>query len=110
LFTLLETADPNTMSDNDKRQELIKQVGDALNLGSEKLVKDLDLYRSNLEKVEQARQMMKDLVEAERKKKEQRKNPPKSDAAAYAAEDGQDAPKAEDETNNSSTEANSEAN
>jgi photosystem II biogenesis protein Psp29 len=113
IFTLLETADPAAMSDNEKRQELIKQVGEAIKLGEEKLSKDLDLYRSNLEKVEQARQMMKDLVEAERKKKEQRDNPPKSDAAAYASDDAQDVDGGkppEDETNNSSTEANSEAN
>jgi photosystem II biogenesis protein Psp29 len=113
IFTLLESADPNTMSDNDKRQELIKQVGDALNLGEEKLSKDLDLYRSNLEKVEQARQMMKDLVEAERKKKEQKKNPPKVDDAAHTAEAPQDSVNSnsngssEGETN---TGANSEAN
>ncbi|MEE3715356.1 photosystem II biogenesis protein Psp29 [Tumidithrix elongata RA019] len=70
IFTLLEIVDPEAIADNDKRQDLIKQVGEALKIGSERLFKDLDLYRSNLEKVAQARQMMADLVEAEKKKRQ----------------------------------------
>jgi photosystem II biogenesis protein Psp29 len=70
LFTLLEMAEPQSITDNDKRQALIDQVGNTLNIGAERLSKDLDLYRSNLEKLEQGRQMMADLAEAERKKRD----------------------------------------
>jgi photosystem II biogenesis protein Psp29 len=70
LFALLETADPQTIANNDRRQELLKQVGTTLNLGEDRLLKDIDLYRSTLDKVEQSRQMMADMVEAERKKRE----------------------------------------
>jgi photosystem II biogenesis protein Psp29 len=70
LYALLETADPEEIANNERRQELLKQVGAALNLGEDRLTKDIDLYRSTLEKVEQSRQMMADLVEAERKKRE----------------------------------------
>ncbi|MGE5656123.1 MAG: photosystem II biogenesis protein Psp29, partial [Actinomycetota bacterium] len=38
----------------------------------EKVTKDLDLYRSNLEKMAQVRIVMEDALQAERKKREQR--------------------------------------
>ncbi|AFY75172.1 photosystem II biogenesis protein Psp29 [Synechococcus sp. PCC 7502] len=72
VFILLETADPEAIADQDKRQALITQVGDTLKINSERLLKDLDLYRSNLEKIQQGRQMMEDMVEAERKKREKK--------------------------------------
>lgn len=70
IFTLLEVALPEVIADPEKRQALLTQVGDTLKISSERLLKDLDLYRSNLEKVQQNRQMMDDMVEAERKKRE----------------------------------------
>jgi photosystem II biogenesis protein Psp29 len=81
VFTLLELADAQTLADNDKRQELIKQVGETLKVGSDRLFRDLDLYRSNLEKVAQARQMMADLVEAEQKKRQKQAEQNASKAA-----------------------------
>jgi photosystem II biogenesis protein Psp29 len=70
LFTLLEIAVPDDIADSTKRQELINQVGTTLQIGADRLSKDIDLYRSNLEKILQTRQMMADMVEAERKKRE----------------------------------------
>lgn len=71
LYTLITKLEP----DSDKQIEILKQCCHALypNQGNEspadRFLRDLDLYRSNLEKVQQARQMMADLVEAEKKKK-----------------------------------------
>jgi photosystem II biogenesis protein Psp29 len=76
IFTLLELALPETIANKDQNQALITQVSTTLKINSERLLKDLDLYRSNLEKVQQNRQMMDDMVEAERKKRE--KQAPKS--------------------------------
>ncbi len=70
VFTLLEITSPELIADSEQRQALITQVSAALNLSSERVLKDLDLYRSNLEKIQQNRQMMADMVEAERKKRE----------------------------------------
>lgn len=70
LFTLLEAADSEATANTEQRQELLKQVEKILNLGEDRLLKDIDLYRSTLDKVEQSRQMMADMVEAERKKRE----------------------------------------
>ncbi len=72
LYALLEIGDPEAIADNAKREELVKLVGETLKIGSDRLLKDIDLYRSNLDKIEQARQMIADMVEAERKKRSQK--------------------------------------
>jgi photosystem II biogenesis protein Psp29 len=72
LYALLEISDPEASADNAKREELLKLVGESFKLGSDRLIKDIDLYRSNLDKIEQARQMIADMVEAERKKRTQK--------------------------------------
>ncbi|MDX1977820.1 MAG: photosystem II biogenesis protein Psp29, partial [Pseudanabaenaceae cyanobacterium bins.68] len=66
LYTLLELCQPEATQN--RRQELLTQVGNLLKVG-DRCTKDIDLYLSNLEKIEQGRQMMADLAEAERKKK-----------------------------------------
>ncbi len=72
LYALLEISDFEAIADSTKREELIKLVGDILKFGNDRLSKDIDLYRSNLDKIEQARQMIADMVEAERKKRSQK--------------------------------------
>ncbi len=72
LFTLLETADPDMVKDETQRTEALKQVCTALKISEDKIQKDLELYRSNLEKMAQARIVMEDALQAERKKREER--------------------------------------
>jgi photosystem II biogenesis protein Psp29 len=72
LYTLLEQADSELVKDEKQRTEALKQISDALHLPEEKLQKDLELYRSNLEKMAQARIVMEDAIIADRKKREQR--------------------------------------
>lgn len=80
LYTLLEASDLDLAKDEQRRTETLKQVGAALHISEEKFLKDIDLYRSNLEKMAQARLLMDDLLQAERKKREKRaadkENPP----------------------------------
>ncbi len=85
VYALLEISDPDAIADNTKREEILKLVGETLKFGSDRLLKDIDLYRSNLDKIEQARQMIADMVEAERKKRSQRD-------AASTAESNSDIP------------------
>jgi len=85
LYALLEISDPEVVADNTKREEVLKLVGETLKFGSDRLLKDIDLYRSNLDKIEQARQMIADMVEAERKKRAQKE-------AATTAESTSDTP------------------
>jgi photosystem II biogenesis protein Psp29 len=72
LYTLLETADPDSVKDAKQLGETLTQIGTALNLPADKLQKDLELYRSNLEKMVQVRLLVEDTIKAERKKREQR--------------------------------------
>jgi photosystem II biogenesis protein Psp29 len=83
LFTILEQAAPDLLKDEKKRQAAVVQIGEAMHLPTDKIQKDLDSYRSNLDKLVQMEAVMGDLAEAERKKREKRAQE-KADAAAKA--------------------------
>jgi photosystem II biogenesis protein Psp29 len=72
LYTLLELADPDLVKDETAQTEALKQVCATLNLPQDKIHKDLELYRSNLEKMSQAIIVMEDALKAERKKRDER--------------------------------------
>lgn len=72
LFTLLEIVDTELINEQEKRTEALKKVCQALHLLEDKLLKDIDLYLNNLERVAQARSAMEDTLKAMRKKREQR--------------------------------------
>jgi photosystem II biogenesis protein Psp29 len=84
LFTILEQAAPDILKDEKQREAAIVQIGEGLHLPTEKVQKDLDTYRSNLDKLVQMEAVMADLAEAERKKREKREQA-KVEAAASAA-------------------------
>lgn len=86
LYALLEISDPEAIADPAKREAAVKLVGETLKFGSDRLLKDIDLYRSNLDKIEQARQMIADMVEAERKKRAQKESATTVVATDVAAE------------------------
>ncbi|AFY78656.1 photosystem II biogenesis protein Psp29 [Pleurocapsa sp. PCC 7327] len=73
LYTLLAEADPDILRDPEKRDRTLKEVTEALHLSPEKLQKDLDLYRSNLDKMDQLLKVLEEALEAERKKRQQQK-------------------------------------
>ncbi|MGC9526342.1 MAG: photosystem II biogenesis protein Psp29 [Limnospira sp.] len=92
LYTLVEKSDPEQVADKEGLETLLGNLGEALNLPKDKLIKDLDLYRSNLEKVAQARIAMDELTQAERKKREQRQketagSAPSSESPSESAEE-----------------------
>ncbi len=72
LFSLLEKADPEMVKNQETRNDAIGKISAALHLPEDKVSKDLDLYRSNLEKMAQARIVLQDVIQAERKKREKR--------------------------------------
>jgi photosystem II biogenesis protein Psp29 len=86
LFTLLEISDATSAKDETKRTAVLKGICGALNLTEEKLQKDLELYRSNLDKMVQAQSALADIIKADRKKREQREQ----DQAAASAEPPKD--------------------
>lgn len=78
LYTVLEKADPELVKEKEKRDKTLETISEALNFSLEKIQKDLDLYRSNLDKMEQTLNVMEEAIAADRKKREQRlleKNP-----------------------------------
>lgn len=72
LYTLLELMDGDLVKDEKRRNEALQSLSEALHLSADKLQKDLELYRSNLDKIAQAQQVMEDILKADRKKKEER--------------------------------------
>ncbi|MGD1908838.1 MAG: photosystem II biogenesis protein Psp29 [Leptolyngbyaceae cyanobacterium] len=102
LYTLLEAVDAEVTKEKEALTEFIQATADALSISFDKLQKDLELYRSNLDKMAQAKIMMADILAADRKKREERAQA-KVDAEATAKEkaetseaDAED--KAEEET------------
>jgi photosystem II biogenesis protein Psp29 len=75
IFSLLEQSDPDLVKDEKQRTDAIKAIASGLHLSDDKFNKDLELYRSNLEKMSQALAVMADMLSAERKKREQRQQP-----------------------------------
>ena len=72
LYTLLEEADAESVKDDSRRNEIIDLIAENLNLPGEKMRKDLELYRSNLEKMDQLLKVIEDVLEASRKKREKK--------------------------------------
>ncbi|AUS99364.1 photosystem II biogenesis protein Psp29 [Nostoc sp. CENA543] len=85
LFSLLEVSDPELVKDEKQRTEALKAIAEGLHLSYDKLSKDLDLYRSNLDKIAQALIVMADMLSADRKKREQRQQQSNTPVAPPAA-------------------------
>ncbi len=93
LFTILEKVDATLLKQKtEERIKLLQPVTDHLNLPLDKLQKDLETYASNLEKMAQAKIVMEEAVQAERKKREQREQERKAKAAATDAPPASDTP------------------
>ncbi|HHP7230254.1 MAG TPA: photosystem II biogenesis protein Psp29 [Xenococcaceae cyanobacterium] len=72
LYTLLEETNAELLKDNAKLNEIVDIIAENLGLPGEKMKKDLELYRSNLEKMDQLLKVIEDVLEASRKQREKR--------------------------------------
>lgn len=72
LYTLVEQMDPGLVKEEQRRNQAIQALSEGLNLSADKMQKDLELYRSNLDKMAQAQIVLEDILKADRKKKEER--------------------------------------
>jgi len=61
-----------TTPDNEALQQQALQVAEELGLPKAKVEKDLNLYRSNSERMQQAVELMEETLAAERRKREKR--------------------------------------
>ena len=81
LYTLVEAVAPaEALKDKETVDTLFKDLGDKLSISTDKLQKDVELYRSNMEKFAQAQEVMKDMLAADRKKREDRKKAAEAEA------------------------------
>ena len=74
LYTILSQIEPDLAKNTERREEYLKKFAQELKLPQDKLVKDVDSYRSNLEKMEQILLVLEDAAEAERKKREKKEH------------------------------------
>jgi photosystem II biogenesis protein Psp29 len=72
LYRLLECIDPELLTQSDRCNQVLEELGQLMHLPTSKMQKDLELYRSNLDKIVQAKSVMEDILKADRKKKEER--------------------------------------
>ncbi|MBD1876756.1 photosystem II biogenesis protein Psp29 [Nodosilinea sp. FACHB-131] len=81
LYTLVEAVTPaEDLKDKAAVETLFKDLASKLNISNDKLLKDVELYRSNMEKFAQAQEVMKDMLAADRKKREERKKAAEAEA------------------------------
>ena len=86
LYALLE-ASQGDVPDETVQKEAWTAIAESLKLPLDKLQKDLELYRSSLEKIAQLRETAADIIEAERRKRELREQ---AKAAATQASEAKD--------------------
>jgi photosystem II biogenesis protein Psp29 len=70
LYTLLEESDLEILKQEDKLQEIVGILASNFHLPQDKLKKDIDLYRSNLDRMKQILNVLEDVLEASRKQKD----------------------------------------
>ncbi|MGJ3248108.1 MAG: photosystem II biogenesis protein Psp29 [Elainellaceae cyanobacterium] len=84
LYTLLEIIDADVVSNETRRDDVLAKVCSAIQISAEKVQKDLELYRSNLEKISQAQAVLEDVLKADRKKRSQQAQEDEKEPEAVA--------------------------
>lgn len=84
LFTMLQAADDEASKNEEKVKEYLTQLSEIFGISNEKLIKDIDFYRANLEKVQQARATIAEIIEADRKREAQRQAEQQAKQDAHA--------------------------
>ncbi len=90
LFTMLQTADAEASADAEKVKTYLTELSEMFGISGEKLIKDIDFYRENLEKVQQAQATLAEIVEADRKREAQRLAEQQAKKDAHADGAGED--------------------
>jgi photosystem II biogenesis protein Psp29 len=72
LYALLQKSNAEWLQEENNWKSAFGKIAQSLNLPEDKIVKDIDLYRSNLDKMQQARNLMQEILESNRKQQERR--------------------------------------
>ena len=94
-YTLTSKIAPELVKDKESLMDFMREAASALAISFDKLQKDIELYRSNLDKMVQAKALMAEVLEAERKKREERAQAKAEKDQATTASDDADTPEAE---------------
>lgn len=87
MYTFLGESEPKLLEEAEKRDEMLAAITAGMNLPAEKMKKDLDLYRSNLEKMSQVLAVLEDAIAAERQRREKAEAEAKAKAESDSAAD-----------------------
>ena len=79
IYTLLEESDRELVKDKEKLEATTDTITKNFGISGEKMKKDLDLYRGNLEKMDQLLKVIEDVLEASRKQRQKRQEKQSSD-------------------------------
>ena len=90
LYTLIDKIDSEVVKDNDKRNKILDQISEILGFSKDKIQKDLDIYRSNLEKMEQVLLLIQEGIQSDRKKREQRQSQNSNNSEESSSEESQE--------------------
>ncbi|MCU0534422.1 MAG: photosystem II biogenesis protein Psp29 [Hydrococcus sp. Prado102] len=80
LYTVLAESNIELIKDKEKRDRTLQQISEALHFLPDKLQKDLDLYRSNLDKMDQLLGVLEEALQAEKKKRVQQETEGKNNS------------------------------
>jgi photosystem II biogenesis protein Psp29 len=72
LYNLIESVDPELVADAEKLNGFTEKLATPLNLSAAKIQRDLELYRGNIDKLEQAQKALAEFIEGERRRQQQR--------------------------------------
>ena len=81
IYTLLEESDSDIVKNQEKRDEVLDTITQNFGISGEKMKKDLDLYRGNLQKMTELLKVIEDVLEASRKKRAKREQDKQSDSS-----------------------------
>jgi photosystem II biogenesis protein Psp29 len=84
-YNLLESVDAALVADAAKLNEYVEKLAAPLNLSASKVQRDLELYRGNIDKLEQAQKAIAEFIEGERRRQQKRAEELQQKAAADAA-------------------------
>nr|WP_084639541.1 photosystem II biogenesis protein Psp29 [Geitlerinema sp. PCC 9228] len=107
LYGMLAQSNAGWLQEDDSWKSGFGKIADALNLPQEKIVKDIDLYRSNLDKMQQARDLMQEILESNRKQQQRRVQQKEK---AQTKESQEDNNESEDRAGESPSDSSSESN
>ncbi|MEM1368636.1 MAG: photosystem II biogenesis protein Psp29 [Cyanobacteria bacterium P01_H01_bin.15] len=84
MYMLLEKTEPAILETEDARGPILEEISSTLGLPVDKFKKDVDLYRSNLEKLTEMLKVIEDAIEAGRKQMKERAERKEQEAATKA--------------------------